>query len=243
MAEVWGMSVSRLSIRTWAFRCFIGFWGLFVAALLVPAVTTALERYKMVSSAADLMVTAAKATLHLTSIPWFAWIAGIGIGLVTGFTAGVWLDAILRHQDESQIHRSGVQLHPIGDLAIGESTSEFVHLSGVAALIYEGLGRCHVRDFIDRQSSDSIAILNVVGRIVANNSDIYGVRIPAKSIEKIDREELRGLKIVHGARSAGVSNGEELRIIYDALCIRRKDVARVSDAITNARHSSTLQLT
>ena len=69
-----------------------------VAALIEPALTAVFERYKMITSIADLMATGAQASFHLVSMSWFAWIAGVGIGLTCGFTVGVWLDAILRRR-------------------------------------------------------------------------------------------------------------------------------------------------
>ena len=130
----------------------------------------------------------------------------------------------------------------MGGLAIVEPRSEFVHLNDVAKLVYGNLGKCFLRDLIDRRSTESSDRLNVVGGIIANYSDIYGFRLPSNVLDKIDHDELREPKVDGGAMLAKAAGAKEPRIIYDSLCVKREDITRVSDAITNVRHNSTLQI-
>jgi len=100
------MRITTKSIRRGAIGIFLAASSLLVGSLLVPAFTVVFERYKMIEPTADLIVAAGKATLHLVTTPWFAWAAGSGMGLATGFVVGVWLDALMKRREDAQPPKS-----------------------------------------------------------------------------------------------------------------------------------------
>jgi hypothetical protein len=117
--------------------------------------------------------------------PWFHWIGG---GIV-GFAIGVWVDGTLKRRDET-VSASGKGAAPFprpipGDLAMTAPQSEYVHLNDVCGMIYGKLGSCFLRTLIDGRSAANDSILDSMGGIISNYTDVYGVRPPAQTIEKI----------------------------------------------------------
>jgi hypothetical protein len=95
------MRTARISLREAALWCFLAAWGLFLAAVVVPIITAALQRHGMIDQPADLLWGAVSSLTRLTARWWFPWFAGGCLGLVTGFAAGVWLDALMKRREDA----------------------------------------------------------------------------------------------------------------------------------------------
>jgi len=231
------MRITGTSLRRGAIWLFFGACSLLVAALLVPALTVVFERYKMVDSTANIIAAAGMAAFHLATTPWFAWSAGGGMGLVTGFLAGVWLDAIERRPDDRvappapATEASAPVIQPTAILSRYES------LQSAAREVYGRLGKCQLRDQIDAMSKNDDEILDLTARVMANYMPIRGVRRPSSLISRVDHSEFVHLAFCDGANSLRDVRGDGSRRVWTGLVVMKNDLLLCSRHLFAARHT------
>jgi hypothetical protein len=89
-----------LGVRVWWART----WAVLGALLSGAALALIYQQLTPVNERAAFgLAETANNIIYLAAIPWFAWAAGSMLGLVTGFAAGVWLDAYLKRRDERPV--------------------------------------------------------------------------------------------------------------------------------------------
>jgi hypothetical protein len=175
----------------------------------------------------------------VTANSWFHWLGG---GVI-GFAIGAWLDAVMKRREVGGVSSSDADAEPV---AIGDA--DYLPLPHAAADLYGRLGKCYVRDLVERVSLDQDTILNTIGKIISNYADVYGRRPPSVLLVKIDHDELKSMSMSGGARSVttvrlGQAGESYARVVYTDLSVCNDDFRRASDAVMNVRHSSTLQIT
>jgi hypothetical protein len=179
----------------------------------------------------------------LTGHAWFHWSGGA----IVGFAVGVWLDALMKRRDDTEIpaptnekKEPDVSRPLLGDLSMDKPDSTYVHLCQVCAMIFGNLGKCNLRDTIEGTSPDEDDILNTVATIVAKCTDIYGVRHSSNVLAKVDQDELQHLKMFSGALC--LVEPQRRRTIYGRLCVKRDEINGISAAIMNTKESLALHI-
>jgi hypothetical protein len=155
-----------------------------------------------------------------------------------GFAAGLWLDALLRRRDERQGTQSPIFKPHDQNLT---APSGYIWLRRAAETLYGKLGKCDLRDRIDRVGKSDDAIVDVIARMIANFADIYGCRGPSNILSKIDHEDIEALEFSNWASSMNSPDPGSKRV-WNGLLVKPEDFDRATTAILNARHGSALQI-
>lgn len=151
----------------------------------------------------------------LADATWFHWIGG---GII-GFAIGAYIDSIMKERGSNP--------------AMSES-SKMINLQWAAQELYGRIGKCYLRDMIDRAGKDFEGKINVAGGIIADYADIFGMRGPSHVMDKIEHDELSQLKLTRGAlylQYHGTSSGDD--IVYHNLSVKRDDFERAVAAVLN----------
>lgn len=231
------MRITGQALRTWALRCLLAAWTVVFLGVVVPIITIAVQRHADMDAMADALWAGGVAVGHWAQSAWLAWPVGGFLGLVTGFAGGVWLDALVRRKEEPPAP-TPVERPLVGGLG-DNPPPQLIYLSHVAAMIYGSLGRCFLRDLIDRSDGET---LDIVARIISNYCDIWGIRVPSNVISMIEHDEVAELELHDDTLYRRRQDSKWSRPVYRALCMRQRDIERVTGAIMNVRHNSSLQI-
>jgi hypothetical protein len=203
----------------------------------VAALTVVFERYKMVDSTANIITTAATAAFHLATAPWFAWPAAGGMGLVTGFLAGVWLDAIVRRSDDRVTLSAPAAQTSMPATTPADMSARYEPLRSAARQIYGQLGKCKLRDEIDAIGQSDNEILELTARVMANYMPIRGMRAPSSVVGRVDHSEFVHLAFCDGGMSLRDVRGDGSRRVWTDLRVSKKDLLLLSPTLSHARNT------
>jgi hypothetical protein len=108
-------------LRKWLIRAVITAWGLFSAVIVLPFLTAWAEKagwFDNPPETAANMIAVILEFSALASKPWVAWTVGGALGVISGFAAGVWLDALLRRKErEPLVRQAEIDLNGLADEA------------------------------------------------------------------------------------------------------------------------------